>query len=91
MLFPRILLMKSLAKAKGYGKPGMKTAMADINDVVMSNMEYEADIINAITPNSEYEVGIQGYQGRELNMNKKHKTKNLKDDISHAVVPKHRT
>jgi hypothetical protein len=78
-------------KSKGYGKPGMKTAMADINDVVMSNMEYEADIIDARTPNSEYEVDIQGYQGRELNMTKKHKMRDVKDDISDAVVPKHGT
>jgi hypothetical protein len=69
----------------------MKTVMADINDVVLSDMEYEADIIDATTLNSKYEAGIQGYQGRELNMNKKHKTRDVKDDISDAVVPKHRT
>ena len=64
----------------------MKTAMANINDVVMSNMGYEADIIDMNMPNSEDEAGIQGYHGRELNMNKKHKTRNVKD-----VVPKHGT
>jgi hypothetical protein len=69
----------------------MKTTMVDINDVVMSNLEYEADIIDATTLNSEYKAGIQGYQGRKLNMNKKHKTRDVKDDISDAVVPKHGT
>jgi hypothetical protein len=29
----------------------MKTVMADINDVVLSDMEYEADIIDATTLN----------------------------------------
>jgi uncharacterized protein YeeX (DUF496 family) len=67
----------------------MKTAMVDLNDVVMSNMKYETDIINATTLNSEYEAGIQGYQVRKLNMNKKHKTRDVKDDISDAVIPKH--
>jgi hypothetical protein len=65
--------------------------MVDIRDMVMSNMEYEADIIDATTLNSEYEAGIQAYQDRELNMNKKHKTRDVKDDISDAVVPKHGT
>jgi hypothetical protein len=72
-------------KGKGYGKP----AMVDISNVVMSNMENEADIINATTLNSEYEAAIQVHQGMELNMNKKHKTRDMKDDISDAVVPKH--
>ena len=38
---------------KGYGKPGMAIAMVDIIDVVISNMEYEANIIDATSPNSE--------------------------------------
>jgi hypothetical protein len=41
---------------KGYEEPGMKTAMVDIHNVVMSNMEYEANIIDATTLNSEYEA-----------------------------------
>jgi hypothetical protein len=77
--------------AMGYEKPVMKIAMVDINDVVMSNMEDEADIIDATSPNPVYEAGIQGYQGREPNMNNKHKTRDVKADISDTVVSKHGT
>jgi hypothetical protein len=34
-------------KGIGHGKPGMETVMVDISKVVMSNTEYEADIIDA--------------------------------------------
>jgi hypothetical protein len=91
MLLPRILLMKSLAKATRRLGWRVLGDTSDVVNMVMSNMEYEADIIDASTPNLEYKVGIQVYQGREPNMNKKHKTRDVKDDISDAVVPKHGT
>jgi hypothetical protein len=55
----------------------------------MFNTEFEADIIDAAMLNMEYEAGIQVHQNRKFNMYKKPKTRDVMDDISDAVMPKH--
>jgi hypothetical protein len=53
----KIILDEESGKDKGHRKPGMEAVMVDISDVVMSNTEYKADIINAAMLKTE--AGIQ--------------------------------
>jgi hypothetical protein len=52
----------------------------------MLNTEDEADIINAVMLNKEYEADIKIQQGRELDMHEKPETRNVMNDITDVVM-----